>query len=160
MGFQSIGADSFNAELCRELLRWLGRAHCLHGNCFQCDGVYHELVALDEYSRQVQLRLVGRGKSRHEEEHEFSKSGAASATSDQRLSWHTSGGYNNAPTHVNGGWRSGTNGYLNGATNWERFVFTASDEDLNLAPVPLPASGLLLIAGFGGLAFMRKRKSA
>ncbi len=82
-------------------------------------------------------------------------------TADQRMSWHTQqGGYDSAPTQLLYGWRSGVNTGLNSSNGWERFVFTASDEDLGLTPVPLPASGLLLIAGFGGLAFMRKRKSA
>ncbi|WP_425091131.1 VPLPA-CTERM sorting domain-containing protein [Tropicimonas sp. S265A] len=82
--------------------------------------------------------------------------GDVSGTGDFRLSWHTSG-YYGAPTAIRGGWRSGNNIWLNSSSDWERYVLTASDADLSA--VPLPASGLLLVAGLAGVAALRRRKT-
>lgn len=87
----------------------------------------------------------------------------AGPTRDQRMSWHTSGtgGYNGTPTTVNVGWRSGENTSLNSSTTWQRFVLTASTADLTPAPVPVPASLPLLLAGLVGFgAIARRRKTA
>lgn len=80
---------------------------------------------------------------------------------DQRMSWHTDYFANEAPVELDGGWRSGENLYLNSASTWERFVFTASDASLGIiAPVPLPAAGWMLLMGLGGMALLRRRSVA
>jgi hypothetical protein len=86
---------------------------------------------------------------------------------DQRMSWHTSlsgSGYlqdpNLVPTYIGPGYRSGGYSGLDWDPNWQRLVFTASDADLGLSAVPLPASAWLLMGALGGLgALSRRRKS-
>ena len=70
-----------------------------------------------------------------------------------RLSWHTSGS-NASDMTINGGWRSGSNIWLNSSTDWSRVVLVA-------APVPEPETYALLLAGLGMVGTMaRRRKQA
>ena len=70
-----------------------------------------------------------------------------------RLSWHTSGS-NASDMTINGGWRSGSNIWLNSSTDWNRVVLVA-------APVPEPETYALLLAGLGMVGSMaRRRKQA
>ncbi|NRR33454.1 PEP-CTERM sorting domain-containing protein [Oxalobacteraceae bacterium] len=70
-----------------------------------------------------------------------------------RLSWHTDqSGPQNVPTMVIGGWRSGTNVWLNDSTDYDRVVF--------MAPVPEPETYGMMIAGLGILAFLARRRQA
>lgn len=70
-----------------------------------------------------------------------------------RLSWHTSGTDASDMT-LNGGWRSGSNIWLNSSTDWSRVVLVA-------APVPEPETYALLLAGLGMVGTMaRRRKQA
>ena len=70
-----------------------------------------------------------------------------------RLSWHTSGS-NASDMTINGGWRSGSNIWLNSSTDWNRVVLVA-------APVPEPETYALLLAGLGMVGTMaRRRKQA
>ena len=70
-----------------------------------------------------------------------------------RLSWHTSGS-NASDMTIDGGWRSGSNIWLNSSTDWNRVVLVA-------APVPEPETYALLLAGLGMVGTMaRRRKQA
>ncbi len=70
-----------------------------------------------------------------------------------RLSWHTQGS-NASDMTLNGGWRSGSNIWLNSSTDWSRVVLVA-------APVPEPETYALLLAGLGMVGTMaRRRKQA
>ena len=70
-----------------------------------------------------------------------------------RLSWHTSG-TNASNMVINGGWRSGSNIWLNSSADWSRVVLVA-------APVPEPETYALLLAGLGMVGTMaRRRKQA
>ena len=70
-----------------------------------------------------------------------------------RLSWHTQGS-NASDMTLNGGWRSGSNIWLNSSTDWNRVVLVA-------APVPEPETYALLLAGLGMVGSMaRRRKQA
>jgi hypothetical protein len=59
-----------------------------------------------------------------------------------RLSWHTNGPggfigeYNASPTDIRFGWRSGNNTGLNGATNWDKLIFTGTLVDPGVVPEP------------------------
>lgn len=64
-----------------------------------------------------------------------------------RLCWHT--------IDHTGGWRSGNHTGLNYSTSWLKEILVA-----DVAPVPVPATGLLLLGGLGGLAALRRRKRA
>ena len=48
------------------------------------------------------------------------------------------------------------------ATNWETFTFGdgsySYDQIAALAPVPVPAAGLMAFGGMGALAFLRRRR--
>jgi hypothetical protein len=87
---------------------------------------------------------------------------------DQRLSWTTDGGiasfsYDAQPSRLDGGVRSGDNTRLNDSTDWERFILTASDQDVGVnapTPIPLPAGAWLLLSCMGGLAVLRRFKTA
>ncbi len=79
---------------------------------------------------------------------------AIDSTSDFRLSWHTSGGYGNAPTQLDGGWRSGSNTNLNSAQNWNRYVFSIN----TAAEVPEPSTLAVLALGLMGIASRRFKK--
>lgn len=68
-----------------------------------------------------------------------------------RLSWHSSGGYGNQPTFLNGGWRAGITAFLNESTSWERLVF--------VAPIPEPSSAAALLGASAlGFAALRRRR--
>ena len=70
-----------------------------------------------------------------------------------RLSWHTQGS-NASDMTLNGGWRSGSNIWLNSSADWSRVVLVA-------APVPEPETYALLLAGLGMVGTMaRRRKQA
>lgn len=70
-----------------------------------------------------------------------------------RLSWHTSG-TDASNMVINGGWRSGSNIWLNSSADWSRVVLVA-------APVPEPETYALLLAGLGMVGTMaRRRKQA
>ena len=70
-----------------------------------------------------------------------------SADGANRLCWHTGGGT------LNGGWRVGTNVWLNGEpSGFDRLIFSSNG-------VPEPAAWALMIAGFGlvGTSLRRRR---
>lgn len=68
------------------------------------------------------------------------------AGADQRLCWHTGGGA------LDGGWRVGSNAFLNGSQDFERLAFSFNG-------VPEASTWVMLIAGFGlvGAAARRRR---
>jgi len=72
------------------------------------------------------------------------------ANSDSRLCWHTSGGT------LQGGWRAGNVGELNGSTAYERLIFTFTP-----GAVPEPSTWAMMLLGFGGIgiAMRRRRRS-
>ncbi len=72
-----------------------------------------------------------------------------STNANLRLSWHTSGGYGNAPTSLNPGWRAGAATGLNNSTSWERLVFI---------PTPIPEPSSVLLLGLGSLAVAVRRR--
>lgn len=84
--------------------------------------------------------------------HQYTADVAGSGERD-RLSWHTSG-TDASNMVINGGWRSGSNIWLNSSTDWNRVVLVA-------APVPEPETYALLLAGLGMVGTMaRRRKQA
>lgn len=77
-----------------------------------------------------------------------------------RLSWHTSGS-DLSNIQVYGGWRSGSNVWLNSSTDWDRVILvqTAVAE----SSVPEPGTPAMLLTGLGLLGLVarrRKRKAA
>lgn len=75
------------------------------------------------------------------------------AVERDRLSWHTSG-TDASNMVINGGWRSGSNTWLNSSADWSRVILVA-------APVPEPETYALLLAGLGMVGTMaRRRKQA
>ncbi|MCJ8295449.1 MAG: PEP-CTERM sorting domain-containing protein [Colwellia sp.] len=80
------------------------------------------------------------------------------ATTNLRLSWHTSGGYASTPTGINHGWRSGEYNYNNPGDNAllnasSRLVFTTNRID-----VPEPSTLAIFALGIIGLASRRFKK--
>ena len=100
------------------------------------------------------IGFAGAGLTIHQNNADVNSSGLYGGTSDgngsTRLTWHTSGGYGNAPTSVNGGWRAGETVELNSSTDWERLVFVAS-------PIPEPTAAVLPGLALLGLASRRRR---
>ena len=79
------------------------------------------------------------------------------ASERDRLSWHTQGS-GSGPTEVNGGWRSGSNIYLNDSTDWDRVVLTMSLTPADETPVaPLPTAAWAGMALLGKLGLTRRR---
>lgn len=75
----------------------------------------------------------------------------AGDTAAQRLCWHTGSG------QMNGGWRAGAATGLNGATNYEKLIFSFTGS--SVGAVPEPATWAMLIFGFAGIgASMRAQK--
>ena len=75
----------------------------------------------------------------------------------------------NARTSTQPGWQEVTQEFLITSAGDYSLFFAATGrndslggliDNVSLAPVPLPASGLLLLAGLGGVAAMRRRKKA
>lgn len=76
---------------------------------------------------------------------------------NDRLSWHTSGD-GSLPLYVDGGWRSGTNYFLNTATDWSRLVFTTNASTPAPAAVAEPASVAIVGLGLLMLSGLRRRQ--
>lgn len=66
-----------------------------------------------------------------------------------RLSWHTQ-----AVGNVTGGWRSGSNVWLNDATDFDRVVLVQKA----VAAVPEPQTYALLLAGIATVAMLRRQR--
>lgn len=100
------------------------------------------------------IGFAGAGLAIFQNSADVNSSGLHGGTTDlngsTRLSWHTVGGYGNAPTQLNVGWRAGQTTSLNDSSTWERLVFVAT-------PVPEPSMATLGAIGLFGLLVRRRR---
>jgi hypothetical protein len=105
----------------------------------------HTANGVEWYYNGGSMGFAGLGKTIHQSSADINGTTWTGPINERdRLSWHTSGGYNTTPTMINGGWRAGQYINLNSSTEWERVVLTADAP----APVPEPSS----LAIFGVLA--------
>ena len=119
----------------------LNQTHAANGANWYFNGSSMGFAGLNDTIEQSSADVAGSG--------EF---GSPDAERD-RLSWHTSGS-NASDMIISGGWRSGSNIWLNSSTDWNRVVLVA-------APVPEPETYALLLAGLGMVGSMaRRRKQA
>ena len=119
----------------------LNQTHAANGANWYFNGSSMGFAGLNDTIKQVSADVAGSG--------EF----GFPVVERDRLSWHTSGS-NASDMTINGGWRSGSNIWLNSSTDWNRVVLVA-------APVPEPETYALLLAGLGMVGSMaRRRKQA
>lgn len=118
----------------------------------------HQANGVEWYYNGYSMGFAGAGDTIQQNSADINGSANANQTPERdRLSWHTGGGYNVAPTVVNGGWRSGDNIWLNNSQDWQRYVLVQD----NIAPVPEPETYAMLLAGLAimGAAAARRRKA-
>lgn len=119
----------------------LNQTHAANGANWYFNGSSMGFAGLNDTIKQFSADVAGSG--------EF----GFPVVERDRLSWHTSGS-NASDMTIDGGWRSGSNIWLNSSTDWNRVVLVA-------APVPEPETYALLLAGLGMVGSMaRRRKQA
>ena len=117
----------------------------------------HQANGVEWYYNGYSMGFAGAGDTIQQNSADINGSTWAGTPERDRLSWHTSGGYNVLPTAVDGGWRSGNNTWLNDSQDWQRYVLVQD----NIAPVPEPETYAMLLAGLAimGAAAARRRKA-
>lgn len=117
----------------------------------------HQANGVEWYYNGYSMGFAGAGDTIQQNSADINGSTWAGTPERDRLSWHTSGGYNVLPTAVDGGWRAGSNIELNNSQDWQRYVLVQD----NIAPVPEPETYAMLLAGLAimGAAAARRRKA-
>ncbi len=117
----------------------------------------HQANGVEWYYNGYSMGFAGAGDTIQQNSADINGSTWAGTPERDRLSWHTSGGYNVLPTAVDGGWRAGSNIELNESQDWQRYVLVQD----NIAPVPEPETYAMLLAGLAimGAAAARRRKA-
>ncbi len=114
----------------------------------------HEANGANWYFNDSSMGFAGQGDSINQSSADIEGSGQLGMDPNvierDRLSWHTLGNDDGKVDVVDGGWRSGSNVWLNDASSgWDRMVLTS--------PVPEPENYLMLLVGMGVLGFTRRR---
>lgn len=137
-----------------DVLAWAGLEEVTQ---YTAQNQTHQANGVEWYSNGGSMGFAGAGDTIQQNSADINGSAWAGTPERDRLSWHTGGGYNVAPTAVNGGWRAGSNIMLNGSPDWQRYVLVQD----NIAPVPEPETYAMLLAGLAimGAAVARRRKA-
>lgn len=136
-----------------DVLAWAGLEEVTQ---YTAQNQTHQANGAEWYSNGGSMGFAGLGDTIQQNSADVNGSSFNGTPAERdRLSWHTSGGYNNTPTAVNGGWRSGNNIWLNSSQEWQRYVLVFQD---NIAPVPEPETYAMFLAGLGLITVAARRR--
>ncbi|MBX9713873.1 MAG: PEP-CTERM sorting domain-containing protein [Pseudomonadaceae bacterium] len=137
-----------------DVLAWAGLEEVTQ---YTAQNQTHQANGVEWYYNGGSMGFAGAGDAIQQNSADINGSTWAGTPERDRLSWHTSGGYDVMPTGVDGGWRAGSNIELNDSQDWQRYVLVQD----NIAPVPEPETYAMLLAGLAimGAAAARRRKA-
>lgn len=137
-----------------DVLAWAGLEEVTQ---YTAQNQTHQANGVEWYYNGGSMGFAGAGDAIQQNSADINGSTWAGTPERDRLSWHTSGGYDVMPTGADGGWRAGSNIELNDSQDWQRYVLVQD----NIAPVPEPETYAMLLAGLAimGAAAARRRKA-